>query len=95
MANSQLQETIPKGVKSSFELKTATFREIGSNNTVLRTALTLASLPAGRPATTFGDVPTKKGMLQMTSASRLSPRVPLALQYLSRNYFRTENVVPV
>eukprot|EP00959_Pyramimonas_sp_CCMP1952_P243532 5090516-Pyramimonas_sp.AAC.1 len=46
-------------------------REIGSDNTALRTALTfVASLPAGRPATTFGYVPTKKRALQMTSASR-------------------------
>eukprot|EP00959_Pyramimonas_sp_CCMP1952_P262632 5491738-Pyramimonas_sp.AAC.1 len=50
-------------------------REIGSDTTALRTALTfVASLPAGRPAMTFGYIPTKKGTLQMTSASRLSPK---------------------
>eukprot|EP00959_Pyramimonas_sp_CCMP1952_P053438 1117968-Pyramimonas_sp.AAC.1 len=48
-------------------------RELGSDNTALGTALTfVASLPAGRPAMTFGYVPAKKGTLQMTSASRLS-----------------------
>eukprot|EP00959_Pyramimonas_sp_CCMP1952_P340852 7139647-Pyramimonas_sp.AAC.1 len=31
----------------------------------------------------------------MTSASRLSPKVHLALQYLIRNVFRIENVVSV
>eukprot|EP00959_Pyramimonas_sp_CCMP1952_P209186 4376207-Pyramimonas_sp.AAC.1 len=31
----------------------------------------------------------------MTSASRLSPKVPSALQYLIRNLFRIENVVSV
>eukprot|EP00959_Pyramimonas_sp_CCMP1952_P272305 5693188-Pyramimonas_sp.AAC.2 len=35
------------------------------------------------------------GTLQMTSASRLSPKVHLALQYLIRNFFRIENVVSV
>eukprot|EP00959_Pyramimonas_sp_CCMP1952_P067330 1405199-Pyramimonas_sp.AAC.1 len=44
---------------------------------------------------TFGYVPTKKGVLQMTSASRLSPKVHLVLQYLARNFFRIENVVSV
>eukprot|EP00959_Pyramimonas_sp_CCMP1952_P374709 7847657-Pyramimonas_sp.AAC.1 len=45
-------------------------REVGSDNTTLRTALSfVASLPAGRPAMTLGCVPTKKGMFQMTSAS--------------------------
>eukprot|EP00959_Pyramimonas_sp_CCMP1952_P142727 2988172-Pyramimonas_sp.AAC.1 len=51
----------------------------GSDNAALWTALaSVASLPAGRPATTFGCIPTKKGMLQMTRASRLSPKVHLA-----------------
>eukprot|EP00959_Pyramimonas_sp_CCMP1952_P206607 4320546-Pyramimonas_sp.AAC.1 len=44
---------------------------------------------------TFGYVPTKKGALQITRASRLSPKVHLALQYLIRNFFRIENVVSV
>eukprot|EP00959_Pyramimonas_sp_CCMP1952_P458341 9476468-Pyramimonas_sp.AAC.1 len=45
-------------------------RDIGSDNTQLRTALAfMASLPAGRPAMTLGYPPTKQGMLQMTSAS--------------------------
>eukprot|EP00959_Pyramimonas_sp_CCMP1952_P261753 5473606-Pyramimonas_sp.AAC.1 len=43
----------------------------------------------------FGYVPTKEGMRQMTSASRLSPKVHLALEYLIRNFFRIENVVSV
>eukprot|EP00959_Pyramimonas_sp_CCMP1952_P204277 4272425-Pyramimonas_sp.AAC.1 len=34
----------------------------------------MASLPAGRPAVTFGYVPAKQWALQMTSASRLSPK---------------------
>eukprot|EP00959_Pyramimonas_sp_CCMP1952_P107530 2247884-Pyramimonas_sp.AAC.1 len=52
-------------------------REIGPDNTELRTVLTcVASLPAGRPALTFGYVPTMKGTLQMTTASRASPKVP-------------------
>eukprot|EP00959_Pyramimonas_sp_CCMP1952_P134670 2818521-Pyramimonas_sp.AAC.1 len=63
-------------------------REIGSDNTALRTALTfVASLSAGRPALTFGYVPTRKGVLQMTTASRLSPKVHLVLKYLIRNFF--------
>eukprot|EP00959_Pyramimonas_sp_CCMP1952_P002220 45908-Pyramimonas_sp.AAC.1 len=50
-------------------------REIGSDNTALRTALTfVAGLSAGRLALTSGYVPTKKGALQMTTASRLSPK---------------------
>eukprot|EP00959_Pyramimonas_sp_CCMP1952_P292345 6114206-Pyramimonas_sp.AAC.2 len=70
--------------------------EIGSDNTALRAVLTfVASLPAGRPAMTCGDAPTKKGVLDMTSASRLSPKVHLALQYLIIIFFRIENVVPV
>eukprot|EP00959_Pyramimonas_sp_CCMP1952_P339734 7115057-Pyramimonas_sp.AAC.1 len=44
---------------------------------------------------TFGYVPTKKGTLQMTSARRLSPKVHLAFQYLTRNFSRIENVVSV
>eukprot|EP00959_Pyramimonas_sp_CCMP1952_P276256 5774622-Pyramimonas_sp.AAC.1 len=44
--------------------------EIGSDNIALRTVLTfVASLLAGRPAMTFGYVPTKKGVLQLTNAS--------------------------
>eukprot|EP00959_Pyramimonas_sp_CCMP1952_P211016 4416386-Pyramimonas_sp.AAC.1 len=31
----------------------------------------------------------------MTTASRLSPKVHLALQYLIRDFFRSENVVSV
>eukprot|EP00959_Pyramimonas_sp_CCMP1952_P391983 8214089-Pyramimonas_sp.AAC.1 len=42
-------------------------REIGSDYAVLRTVLTVvASLLAGRPGMTFGYVPTKRGMPQMT-----------------------------
>eukprot|EP00959_Pyramimonas_sp_CCMP1952_P343188 7188984-Pyramimonas_sp.AAC.1 len=42
-------------------------REIGSDRAALRTVLTfVASLPAGRPAMTFGYVPTRKWALQMT-----------------------------
>eukprot|EP00959_Pyramimonas_sp_CCMP1952_P097797 2043894-Pyramimonas_sp.AAC.1 len=49
-------------------------REVGSDNTALQIALTfVASLSAGGPAMTVGYVPTKKGILQMTSAGRLSP----------------------
>eukprot|EP00959_Pyramimonas_sp_CCMP1952_P031600 662783-Pyramimonas_sp.AAC.1 len=55
----------------------------------------VASLSAGRPALTFGYVRTKTGTLQMTTASRLSPKVHLALQYLIRNFFRIENAVSV
>eukprot|EP00959_Pyramimonas_sp_CCMP1952_P453345 9468085-Pyramimonas_sp.AAC.1 len=73
-----------------------TAREIGSDNAALRTAPTfVASLPAGRPAMRYGCVPIKKGTLQMTSASRLSPMVHLALQCLARSFFRIENVVSV
>eukprot|EP00959_Pyramimonas_sp_CCMP1952_P144158 3017887-Pyramimonas_sp.AAC.1 len=71
-------------------------REIGSDNTALRTMLAfVASLSAGRPALTFGYVATKKCALQMTTASRLSPNVHLALQHLISNFFRIENVVSV
>eukprot|EP00959_Pyramimonas_sp_CCMP1952_P276025 5769580-Pyramimonas_sp.AAC.1 len=67
-------------------------REIGSDSAALRTVLTfLASVPAGRPAMTCGYAPTKKGTLQMISASRLSLNVHLVLQYLMRNVFRIEN----
>eukprot|EP00959_Pyramimonas_sp_CCMP1952_P083818 1752832-Pyramimonas_sp.AAC.1 len=60
------------------------------------TVLTVvASLPAKRPAMTLGYVPTKKGMLQKTSASRLAPKGTLDLQYLIRNFFRIESVVSV
>eukprot|EP00959_Pyramimonas_sp_CCMP1952_P049500 1034101-Pyramimonas_sp.AAC.1 len=51
-------------------------------------------MSAGRPALTFGYVPTKEGTLQMTTASRQSPQVHLTLQYLIINFFRIENVVP-
>eukprot|EP00959_Pyramimonas_sp_CCMP1952_P092988 1946006-Pyramimonas_sp.AAC.1 len=82
--------------RHSLYIEALVAREIGSDNAALRTVLTfVASLPAGGPAMTFGYVPTKKGALQMTSASRLSPKVHLALQYLNRNFFRTENVVSV
>eukprot|EP00959_Pyramimonas_sp_CCMP1952_P358546 7507290-Pyramimonas_sp.AAC.1 len=55
-------------------------REIGSDNTALRTVLTFAaSLSAGRHASTFGYVPTRKGTLQMAAASCLSPKVHVAL----------------
>eukprot|EP00959_Pyramimonas_sp_CCMP1952_P205147 4289922-Pyramimonas_sp.AAC.1 len=71
-------------------------REIGSDNVVLRTALTfVASLSSGRPALTFGYVPAKKGALQRATASRLSPKVHLALQHVIRNFSRIENVVSV
>eukprot|EP00959_Pyramimonas_sp_CCMP1952_P190339 3981197-Pyramimonas_sp.AAC.1 len=71
-------------------------REIVSDSTALRTVLTfVASLSAGRPALAFGYVPTRNGTLQMTTASLLSPKVHLALQYLIINFFRIENVVSV
>eukprot|EP00959_Pyramimonas_sp_CCMP1952_P158045 3304739-Pyramimonas_sp.AAC.1 len=54
------------------------------DNAALRTVLTfVACLLAGGPAMTFGYVPTKKRTLQMTSASRLSPKVHLDLKCLS------------
>eukprot|EP00959_Pyramimonas_sp_CCMP1952_P028129 590230-Pyramimonas_sp.AAC.1 len=82
--------------RHSLYIEALVAREIGADNTALRTALTfVASLPAGRPAMTSGYVPSKKGMLQMTSASRVSPKVHLALQYLIRNFFRIGSVVPV
>eukprot|EP00959_Pyramimonas_sp_CCMP1952_P313185 6555420-Pyramimonas_sp.AAC.1 len=37
-------------------------------------AIEMFNLSAGRPARTFGSVPTKRGALQMTSASSLSPK---------------------
>eukprot|EP00959_Pyramimonas_sp_CCMP1952_P469306 9494723-Pyramimonas_sp.AAC.1 len=43
----------------------------------------------------FGYVPTKKGMLQMTSACRRSPKLHLALQNFIRNFSCIENVVSV
>eukprot|EP00959_Pyramimonas_sp_CCMP1952_P296733 6207931-Pyramimonas_sp.AAC.1 len=50
-------------------------REIGYDSAALRTVLTfVASLLAGGPAMIRGSVPTKKGTLQMTSASRQSLR---------------------
>eukprot|EP00959_Pyramimonas_sp_CCMP1952_P462713 9483704-Pyramimonas_sp.AAC.1 len=71
-------------------------REIGSDISALRAVLTfVASLSAGRPALTFGYVPTKKDTLHMTTASRLSPKVHLALQHLIRSFVRFENVVSV
>eukprot|EP00959_Pyramimonas_sp_CCMP1952_P096029 2007705-Pyramimonas_sp.AAC.1 len=69
---------------------------MGSGSAALRTVLAfIASQPAGRSAMTCGCPPTEKGMLQMTGASRLSPTVHLARQYLIRNFFRIENVVSV
>eukprot|EP00959_Pyramimonas_sp_CCMP1952_P425684 8916706-Pyramimonas_sp.AAC.1 len=57
-----------------FYIEALVAREIGSDNTALLTVLTfVASVSAGRPALTFGYVPTKKGALQMTTGSRLSP----------------------
>eukprot|EP00959_Pyramimonas_sp_CCMP1952_P109982 2300653-Pyramimonas_sp.AAC.1 len=71
-------------------------REIGSDSIALRTVLTFVySRSAGRPALTFGHVPTKKGSLQMTTAIRASPKVHLALQNIIGNFFRIENVVSV
>eukprot|EP00959_Pyramimonas_sp_CCMP1952_P086796 1815504-Pyramimonas_sp.AAC.1 len=71
-------------------------RETGPDNTALRTVLTfVASLSAGRPALTFGYMPTKKGTLQMTTASSLSRKVRFVLQYLITNFFRIETVVSV
>eukprot|EP00959_Pyramimonas_sp_CCMP1952_P046341 967675-Pyramimonas_sp.AAC.1 len=69
---------------------------LAQTKTALRTALAVvASLPTGGPPMTSCDVPTKKGTLQITSASRLSPMEQFALQYLIRNSFRFENVVSV
>eukprot|EP00959_Pyramimonas_sp_CCMP1952_P185398 3876702-Pyramimonas_sp.AAC.1 len=71
-------------------------REIGSCSSALRVVLTfIAGQPAGRPAMTCGYAPTKEATLQMTSASRLSPKVHLALQHLIRIFFRVESVVSV
>eukprot|EP00959_Pyramimonas_sp_CCMP1952_P286272 5986203-Pyramimonas_sp.AAC.1 len=55
----------------------------------------MASLPAGRCPMTFGYLPTKRGVLQMTSARRLSPEAHVDLQYLIGSLFRIANVVPV
>eukprot|EP00959_Pyramimonas_sp_CCMP1952_P457378 9474850-Pyramimonas_sp.AAC.1 len=85
MARSQLQGVIPKGVRSSSEWAIEMFkyntamqgipREIGSDSAALRTVLAfVASLSAGRLFLTVGYVPTKNGTLQMTTASRLSPK---------------------
>eukprot|EP00959_Pyramimonas_sp_CCMP1952_P399263 8366094-Pyramimonas_sp.AAC.2 len=43
----------------------------------------------------FGFAPTQRGNLQLTTASHMNPKVHLALQFLSRNYFRLENVIAV
>ena len=62
-------------------------QDIGSDNVALKTVLAfIASLPAGQPAMTFGYLPNKQGDLRQTTASRLSPNVHLALQFLIRNY---------
>eukprot|EP00959_Pyramimonas_sp_CCMP1952_P083597 1747632-Pyramimonas_sp.AAC.2 len=84
--------------RHSLRIESLIVREIGSDSTVLRTALAfVARLPAGdlvlhldasRPRT---ECP----MPQMASASRLSPKLYLALQYLIRNFFRIGDVVSV
>eukprot|EP00959_Pyramimonas_sp_CCMP1952_P055566 1161158-Pyramimonas_sp.AAC.1 len=52
-------------------------RKIGSDTRATRTVLAfIASLPAGKPAMVFGYLPAKQGNLQMTTASRLSPKRP-------------------
>eukprot|EP00959_Pyramimonas_sp_CCMP1952_P404008 8465692-Pyramimonas_sp.AAC.1 len=60
------------GARHSLYIEALIAREIGSNSIALRTVLTfVASLSAGGPVLTVGYVPTKKGTLQMTLASRL------------------------
>ena len=71
-------------------------REMGMDNTAMRTVLTfIAGLGAGKPALTFGYLPDSKGSLRTTDASKLNPRIHMALQFLVRNYFRVDNVVAV
>eukprot|EP00959_Pyramimonas_sp_CCMP1952_P088649 1854869-Pyramimonas_sp.AAC.1 len=62
-------------------------REIGSDIAAMRTALAfIASLPAGGPAAVFGCLSTNQGNKCMTTASRLSPKQRLALQFLIGHY---------
>eukprot|EP00959_Pyramimonas_sp_CCMP1952_P167835 3507540-Pyramimonas_sp.AAC.1 len=83
-------------LRHSHYIEVLMVRELGSDNTALRTVLTfIASLPAGGPAMTFGNLPTKQGYLRMTTSSKLSPRVHLALQHVMRNYIRIASVVTV
>ena len=71
-------------------------REMGMDNTAMRTVLSfIAGLGAGKPALTFGYLPDGKGSLRTTDASKLNPRVHMALQFLVRNYFRVDHVVAV
>eukprot|EP00959_Pyramimonas_sp_CCMP1952_P428340 8971581-Pyramimonas_sp.AAC.1 len=73
--------TAMSDTRSTFQALIA--RESGSDNIALRAVLT------------FSYVPTKKGTLQMSTASRLSPQVRLALTYLIINLSRIESVVSV
>eukprot|EP00959_Pyramimonas_sp_CCMP1952_P333367 6980521-Pyramimonas_sp.AAC.1 len=70
---SRCSGTIYSDASHSLYIEALIAREVGSDNTALRTVSTfVASLSAGRPALTFGHVPAKKDTLQMTTASRLS-----------------------
>eukprot|EP00959_Pyramimonas_sp_CCMP1952_P223056 4663269-Pyramimonas_sp.AAC.1 len=84
MARSQPQGMIPKGDSHS---PRDWLRQHCTTHSV---DTFVASLSAGRPAPTCGYVPTKKGALQMTTASRLSPKAHLALQYRIRTQFRSD-----
>ena len=42
-----------------------------------------------------GYLPNQQGNLRKTTASQLSPKVHMALQFLVRNYFCIENVVAI
>ena len=72
-------------------------KTMGMDNTAMRTLLTyISNLPAGKAPEVFGQVLATDGSTwRLTAASRRAPKIHLALQYLTRNFFRVSNVVSI
>ena len=77
-------------------IETIFTNELGCDNDAIDTIIEyITRLAPGKTPETFGYTMTATGRLQLTSASKTAPKVLYALQYMIRNFFRTNDVIAV